>query len=139
MRHTVGWLIGLAGFVVIAASSCPGGTDCCLDGGTQAVVRGSILDSTGAAAPAVSVETTGSRYDCGHPLQDKGPASGSGLSQADGTFALSLGAFLGGPGTYCISLVATPPGEASHTVPDVPVRFFEGAVLDTTDLVLTLD
>jgi hypothetical protein len=139
MRHTFGWLLSLAGFVVIGASGCRGSTDCCLEGGTQAVVRGSVVDSTGAAAAAVSVTTTGSRYDCGNPLQDKGPASGSGLSQTDGTFSLSLGSFLGGPGTYCVSLVAAPPGEASDTIPDVPVRFFEGAVLDTTDLVLALD
>ena len=125
--------------LVVGLASCDRSKECCIDGASQAVLEGSVTDASGLVAPGVSVETTGHRYDCGLPMSAMGFAEGRVVSEADGTFTLSLNSFLGGPGDYCVSLVATPPGDVPDTLPDIAVQFFDGPVLDTTVVLVSLD
>ncbi len=138
LHSTMGRSTGLAVVVVaLAQAGCDSGITT-HDGGTSAVIRGSASDATGALA-GVYIETTDYRYECGATVPEGTLTYGQTVSGPDGSFNLRLQAVLAGPGDYCVDLIATPNGGPPDTIRGIAVRFFEGQVLDTSSVLLSLN
>ena len=124
--------------VLLLLAGCSDGVDCCIDSASGALVEGFIVDDQAEPVGGVQLSTTGSRFDCGPGREPGGPGEGSASADSAGWFRMRVSSFLGSPGAYCVDIVVSRRDAAPDTTRNVPVRFFEGEVLDTTRLVVHL-
>jgi hypothetical protein len=108
-----------------------GSIECCMDGGSNAVIEAFVLDAQSAVVPGVFVEATGQEAPCGAEGV-AGLVYGGGGTDAAGWVRLQVQAILSSAGLYCVDLiVANPAGAVPDTVGHFEVTFFEGVPSDT--------
>lgn len=122
-------LLLIAVFGIIACDD--GGTGCCVDRDSFAVVEATVLGSS--SFPVVSAVVSA----FGHGAV---ASEGEGVTDDDGWVRLGLAAGLGAPGLYSVSLVVTPAGqEVADTLGPYEVEFYSAFTPpDTTRLTVAI-
>jgi hypothetical protein len=129
------WIPVLA--LALGAAACDDGVECCVDGGSNAVIRGAVVDQDGSPLAGVTLEPIDARRECRDDgFVAPGPRAPTILSDGEGRFEMTLTLFLTSPGTYCVDL-SLRLGERADTARAIEVEAaWETAPADTTVVTL---